>query len=178
MAKGDENALATFYDLTRRQVYGLSVRILGDRALAEEVTLDVYLQVWRTAASYSAQRGSPLAWLMTLTRSRAIDRRRQFKPEVQLDEHHHSQAENAPQMTASGEETAVEAERACRVREALAELTPEQRQVLELAYFRGLSHSEIAECTGLPLGTVKTRIRGGIARLHTLLAPCFREEIS
>lgn len=172
IALGDEGALTALYDITRRQVYGLTLSILKDTALAEEVTLDVYLQVWREAARYQAERGSPLAWLVTLARSRALDRRRTVKSK-------HEQAKDKwpnEDMDFSLDEGAIDAERAHYVHAAIARLTPEQRQAVALAYFEGLSHSEIAVRLAIPLGTVKTRIRQGMLRLQEILAPDFGED--
>jgi RNA polymerase sigma-70 factor (ECF subfamily) len=172
IALGDEAALTALYDITRRQLYGLTLSILKDTALAEEVTLDVYLQVWREAARYQAERGSPLAWLVTLARSRALDRRRAIKSK-------HEQARDKwpnGDMNFSSDEGAIDAERARYVHAAIAQLTPEQRQAVALAYFEGLSHSEIAVRLAIPLGTVKTRIRHGMLRLQEILAPDFGED--
>lgn len=176
IAEGQEEALAALYDRTRRQVYGLVERILKDAVLAEEVTLDIYLQVWRNAASYQQERGSPLAWLVILARSRAIDRLRTLTTERQQRQDIASEEE---EMVADDDplpdERVVDAERARHVRHALGQLSPEQRQVLELSYFEGLSHGEIAERLATPLGTIKTRIRMGMQRLQALLSPWFSE---
>jgi RNA polymerase sigma-70 factor (ECF subfamily) len=171
VAEGDEQALASLYDSTSRTVYGLLLRILADPASAEEVLLDVYAQVWRQAASYCPERGKPLAWLTTIARSRAIDRLRRTRQEQQrvapLDE----------ALRAAGGESVEEGVRAGEVRAvlraALDALVPEQREVIELAYYGGLSHSEIAAARGLPLGTVKTRTRLGLMRLREMLKPAW-----
>lgn len=168
-AGGDQGALATLYDATAAQVNGLALRILGDRELAEEITGDVFLQAWRSAASYDAQRGSPIAWLLTMTRSRAIDRlratagdRRQTAPfELGL---------RAAAQEPGPEETSNLAQRGRFVRAALDRLSREQREAIELAFYGGLSHGEIADALGAPLGTVKTRIRLGMGRLREALA--------
>lgn len=168
-AQGDQAALARLYDLTAAQVNGLALRILADREMAEEITGDVYLQVWRSAGSYDAGRGSPLAWLLTIARSRSVDRvravvgeRRQSAPlELGL-----KTATDEP----GPEETSTLAQRRRIVRAALDRLSPDQRQAIELAFFSGLSHVEIASALGAPLGTVKTRIRLGMGRLRDALA--------
>ncbi len=169
-AAGDQSALAGLYDETGRLVHGLALGILKDPGAAEEVTLDVYLQVWRKAPSYEAGRGKPSSWLFTLARSRAIDRLRasaRFKgKEDPLDA--------ALQLAAEGPNPQEErslAERRKKVKDAMARLSPEQREAIGTAYFAGLSHSEIAEKLGTPLGTVKTRIRLGMMRLRELLEP-------
>ena len=176
IAVGDQSALADLYDATSRLIFGLIVRILGDRSTAEEVLLDVYTQVWRQAAGYDPARGAPLAWLLTIARSRAIDRRRSG----QFDRQHQEPLESAKEELSAGaspEEATVSSERQQLVRSALASLVPEQREVIELAYFSGLSHSEIALALGQPLGTVKTRTRLGMMKLAELLRP-LREEAS
>ena len=168
VADGDQHALAALYDSTSRLVYGLALRVLNDAGAAEEVLLDVYTQVWRQAGQYSERRGSPLAWLTTIARSRSVDRlraRRQDQLHVQpLD----LSAQTA--TTENLEEAMALREVQTKVRTALAALSPEQREVIELAYYSGMSHSEIAARTGQPLGTVKTRTRLGMLKLRELLS--------
>ncbi len=171
VAAGDERALASLYDATSRTLYGLLLRILSDPSAAEEVLLDVYSQVWRQAKTYSAERGKPLAWLTTIARSRAIDRLRRGRQEQQhnvpLEEATRaSKAESVEEGVLAGEVGAV-------VRAALDALAPEQREVIELAYYGGMSHSEIAAARNLPLGTVKTRTRLGMMRLREMLKPAW-----
>jgi RNA polymerase sigma-70 factor (ECF subfamily) len=168
VAAGDEHALASLYDDTSRLVFGLLLRILNDAGAAEEVLLDVYTQVWRQAATYSTERGAPLAWLTTIARSRAIDRLRAVREKQQRTE----PLEASLYKSAASED--VEEEWAARemqkaVRAALDALPPEQRELIELAYFGGMSHGEIAEAKGQPLGTVKTRIRLGMSKLRDAL---------
>ena len=171
IAQSDQAAVAELYDATSPSIFGLALVILGDRAAAEEVTLDVYAQVWRAAASYNPERGAPSTWLFMLTRSRGIDylRSRAWR------EHEREQpldlvgayADSAP----GPEEEIATAGRSHIVRTVLAELAPEQRDAIELAFYSGLSHREIAARLGQPLGTVKTRIRLGMLRLRDLLQP-------
>ncbi|MGE0133006.1 MAG: sigma-70 family RNA polymerase sigma factor [Blastocatellales bacterium] len=170
VATGDQSALATLYDTTNRLVYGLVLRVLGDPSSAEEVLLDVYTQVWRQAANYDTNRGAPLAWLTTIARSRAIDRLRSGWQDQRRKEPLDVLGD-APGGEASPEEMTVASERQRFVREALNSLTPEQREVIELAYYSGLSHSEIAAKLNQPLGTVKTRTRLGMMKLREALAP-------
>jgi RNA polymerase sigma-70 factor (ECF subfamily) len=170
MAAGDQSALATLYDTTSRLVFGLVLRILTDRATAEEVLLDIYTQVWRQAGAYDNTRGAPLAWLMTIARSRAIDRLRSGRNEQQSKEPLDSVGELSA-TTESPEEATAISERRTLVRSALESLSPEQREVIELAYYSGLSHSEIAARLGQPLGTVKTRTRLGMIKLREVLRP-------
>jgi RNA polymerase sigma-70 factor (ECF subfamily) len=177
IAGGDEAALAELYDATSRQVYGLALRVLGDPSAAEDVTLEVFTQVWRTASSYDMGRGTPFGWLLTMTRSRAIDRIRSDaqarKREEPLEFVEGTEGDPGP----SPEANVAEAERRRIVRDALAVLSPEQRQVVELAYFGGLSHSEIAAELNQPIGTVKTRIRLAMQRLRDALSGLKRELI-
>ncbi len=170
VAEGDQSALAALYDATNRVVFGLVLRILSDRSTAEEVLLDVYTQVWRQAALYDRKRGAPLAWLMTIARSRAIDRFRSGRLDQQsresLDDLGHLKSSSL-----SPEENTALSERQRLVRAALNTLSVEQREVIELAYYSGLSHSEIALRLGQPLGTVKTRTRLGMIKLREALTP-------
>ncbi len=168
LAAGDAQALAALYDATSALVYGLALRILRDPSAAEDVTLDVYTQVARQVTTYDVHRGTPSAWLVSMTRSRALDRLRHEAPrrarETSLDD-----AMALPAQTTGPEEASVTAERQRLVQTALAQLTPAQRHVLELAYYTGLSHTEIATHLGEPLGTIKTRLRTGLMRLRTVL---------
>ena len=173
VADGDQQALASLYDATSRTVYGLLLRILADSSAAEEVLLDVYTQVWRQAAAYSAERGSPLAWLTTIARSRAIDRLRRGRLEQQRTGPLDLSATQVASGGMSVEEDVQARETGAFVRAALDSLAPEQREVIELAYYGGMSHSEIAAARNLPLGTVKTRTRLGMMRLREMLRPVY-----
>jgi RNA polymerase sigma-70 factor (ECF subfamily) len=172
IADGDQQSLAALYDATSRTVYGLLLRILADASAAEEVLLDVYTQVWRQAATYSRERGSALAWLTTIARSRAIDRLRRGRQEQQRTEPL-DPAQQFAARGASAEDEVRAGEVRAVVRRALDSLAPEQREVIELAYYGGMSHSEIAAARGLPLGTVKTRTRLGMMRLREMLKPVY-----
>jgi RNA polymerase sigma-70 factor, ECF subfamily len=171
LACGDENALAELYDRTNRIVYGLALRILGDPSTAEDITMEVYLQVWRKAAHYNPQRGSVMSWLVTLVRSRSIDSLRRRKARRAEFEDSVDDVPGLRDSRPGPELASVEAARSRIVRRAMADLDPDQRKAIELAYFSGLSHSEVALQTGLPLGTVKTRIRLGMLHLRRLLEP-------
>ena len=174
MAAGDQTALANFYDLTNRMAFGLILRIMGDRSTAEEVLLDVYTQVWRQADNYRPERGTPLAWLMTIARTRALDRLRAGRQEMQRRESLETVAD-VRSVAADPEEAASTKEQQRLVRKALTALSDEQRQVIELAYFSGFSQSEIAAHLGQPLGTVKTRVRLGMIKLREILSPVLGE---
>jgi RNA polymerase sigma-70 factor, ECF subfamily len=174
IAQGDQPALATLYDTTNRLVFGLILRVVNDHGAAEEVLMDVYTQVWRQAPNYDTGRGSPLAWLTTIARSRAIDRLRSGWQTQQRSEPLDAVSDKET-AAASPETDSVYAERQRLVRKALAALSPEQREVIELAYYGGLSHSEIAEKLQQPLGTVKTRTRLGLMKLRDALSPLLGE---
>jgi RNA polymerase sigma-70 factor (ECF subfamily) len=167
-AKGDQMALAALYDETSTLVYGLALRILRDQQAAEDVTIDVYAQVYRQEPRYDANCGIPSAWLLTLTRSRAIDRLRREAQGREREEPREAATRLAalpPGPEARGATTELQ-----RLgQRALARLTPEQRQVIELTYYSGLSPNEIAATLGQPLGTVKTHIHTGMMRLREYL---------
>lgn len=170
IAVGDPSALAEFYDASSAKVFGLAMKILGDRAAAEEATLDVYTQIWRRISTYDAERGTPGSWLMTLAKHRAIDR---FRSSY-LERGKHVPLEQAAELSGhedTPEQYSVGLERQRLVQKALAHLSAEQRQAIALAYYWGLSQSEIADQLKLPVGTVKTRMRLGMIRLREVLAP-------
>lgn len=168
VAEGDQQALAALYDGTSKLVFGLVLRILGDRSVAEEVLFDVYTQVWRQAARYDPARGGPLGWITTIARSRAIDRLRSDKPLQQEDELSDTTASRET-SAASPETNAALAEMREIVRAALDRLSPEQREIIELAYYSGMTQTEIAAHLSLPLGTVKTRTRLAMMKLRDAL---------
>jgi RNA polymerase sigma-70 factor, ECF subfamily len=164
----DESALAALYDESSRLVYTIALRILQDEADASEVVLDVYRQVWTAAARFDERRGSAAAWIALLARSRAMDRRRflgtRARSAAKMEE-----LDEVMSYDSSPESLAIHSQRSRSVKRALAEIPPEQRLALELAFFSGLSHSEIAQQLGEPLGTVKTRIRLAVSRLRDML---------
>ncbi len=168
MANGDQGSFRQFYELTSGLVNSLALRILGNAADAEEIVVDVYSKAWRTAGSFNECRGTPLAWLLMMTRSLAIDRFRQrsSRPRATEDETRlallASSDDDPETLTAGAEHRQI-------VRKALAKLSSEQQEVLRLAFYSGLSHSELATELGQPLGTVKTRIRLGLQQMKRLL---------
>lgn len=169
-ARGDRDAVMSLYDRFAPVLMAVATRIAGGRAEAEDIVQEVFARAWREAATFDRARGSAIAWLVTLTRNRAIDAVRSRKRRTR---HEDDQTREEPAVVppASTPELAVvDAERAAAVRVALESLRPEQRQVLELAYFSGLSHSEIAERLAQPLGTVKTRIAQAVKRLRDELS--------
>lgn len=166
---GEEAALRELYDSSVGRVYGLALRITGRPDAAEEVASDVYVQVWRDAARYDSERARVLTWLLTICRSRAIDflRRRELAEPLPDDDQlaqSHSAAVDDPQDLLSSTQSYQQ------LHAALAVLTPLQRQLLALAFFRGLTHEEIAQHCRLPLGSVKTHIRKALAMLRMRLA--------
>lgn len=165
IAQGDEASLAALYDATHKIIYGVALRVLGNTEDAEEVTLDVYNQVWRSARSFQSGRGTVMAWLLTLARTRALDKLRARASRQRNVEPLGTQNET-PAGSASPEEQSASSQQRAIVLAALGRLPDEQRQALELAYFQGLSHTELAERLGEPLGTVKTRIRLGMMKLR------------
>ena len=166
VSRGDESALAALYDRYRLILFGLILRILHDRQEGEDVLQEVFLQVWRRANDFDPARGRAFTWLVTIARSRALDRLRMLSSRSRFVE--------ADEQTVSDEVTdtaqeLVKSEEGQIVRQALAELPHEQRRALLLAYFEGLTQAEIAERLGDPLGTVKTRMRSGLIKLRELL---------
>lgn len=169
MAGGCQVALAEFYDRTSRLVYGLAYRIVLDVTCAEDITQDVYLQVWRSAGTFDGQRGTVTSWLVTIVRSRSLDRLRARRRQASLLQQDEAEIGSRSDPRPDPESASVAAARARQIQDALAALPPGERQAIELAYFDGFSHSEIVVKTGFALGTVKTRIRRGMARLRNSL---------
>lgn len=171
LAQGDLSALETLYGRYARPVFSLALRILGDNADAEEVTQDVFERVWRHAPTFDAERGRFGTWLMSMTHHVAIDkvRKRQRRPQTVQGEAAERVALVLPDPVADVSESTLRNIEAQQVRRALHSLPPSQQQAIELAYFGGLSHLEIAAALGDPLGTVKARIRRGMERLRSAL---------
>ncbi len=166
VARGDEAGLARLYDRYRLILFGLLVRILNSREEAEDVLQEVFLQVWRRAGDFDEQRGRPFTWLVTLARSRAIDRLRVLASRQRLAD---SAAKEASPEASDAVADTLHQEQKEIVARALADLPEEQRHTLKLAYFEGLTQSEIAAKLDTPLGTVKTRMRTGMMKLRELL---------
>lgn len=177
VAQRDDAALGALYDKTGSYVYSLAFRVLDDSTMAEEVTMDVFMQAWRQAGQFDQSRGNPMVWLAVLTRSRAIDRLRVGKKDREARE---PLEEVSAEQEAEGspEQSSFYLEQCRIVQQALTALSVDQREVIELAYFSGLSQSEIATQIGEPLGTVKTRIRLGMLKLRHLLGPLEKELLS
>jgi RNA polymerase sigma factor (sigma-70 family) len=168
VAGGDETALAQLYDATVSRVYGVALRIVRQPESAEEVVTDVYMQVWKGAARYDASRGRVIAWLLIIARSRSLDFLRRADeafshPEpLTLISEAEDNGSGPPDLLAATRDSSA-------LQQALMVLTPIQRQLLSLAFFKGLSHSEIVEHAGIPLGSVKTHIRRALAELRKTL---------
>ena len=169
MVDHDESALSVFYDATIARAYGLALRIVRNAALAEEVVADAYHQAWREAARFDSARGNPLAWMLVICRTRALDALRARDPAIAHEDpaslvgEAESSGDGDPMgLVAAGQASAA-------VHRALAKLSAVQRQMVALAFYRGLTHQEIAAQTHQPLGTVKSQIRRALAAMRTEL---------
>ncbi|MEO3937190.1 ECF RNA polymerase sigma factor SigK [Dermatophilaceae bacterium Soc4.6] len=161
---GDEQAFARLYDAMSSRLYGLVVRVVRDPSQSEEVTQEAFLEIWKTASRFDETRGSALGWMMTIAHRKAVDRVRSAEASSRRDTTYHDNTTEVEfDSTAEAAHASLDAE---RVRRALDSLTAAQRGALELAYFGGYTHSEVAAMLGLPLGTAKTRIRDGLIRLR------------
>ena len=168
IAAGDQLALHALYERTHRLVFTLVMRITGNRETAEELTLDVFHDVWRRAGGYDAAKGTVLGWIMNQARSRAIDRLR-FEQRKKRSDPHAADAAVASEAIESDDALELK-QRSDALRAALLLLTPEERQAIETAFFAELTYAEVAARLDQPLGTVKTRIRSGLQKLRNALA--------
>ena len=156
---GDENAMAQLYDRYSPIVYSVALRVLGDTAAAEDILQEVFMQLWRSPELFDSTRGNLGAWLAVIARNRSIDALRKRRPESDVTD---ILVSVEPDLAGDADRTrAME-----KVRGALSKMPSAQRAALEMAYFEGLTHTEIASKTGEPLGTIKTRIRGGLLSLR------------
>ncbi|HEX8780212.1 MAG TPA: ECF RNA polymerase sigma factor SigK [Nocardioides sp.] len=163
-SRGDERAFAELYDATSARAYGLALRVVRNRALAEEVVQDAYLDAWRTSGRFDPRRGSAMGWLLTIVHRKAVDRVRSAEAATRRDTtYHHENVAVDHDSTAEAAQASLEAQ---RVRGAVATLTEVQREAVELAYFGGYTHTEVATMLDVPVGTAKTRIRDGLIRLR------------
>jgi len=163
ISTGDETAMADLYDRYSGIVYGVALRVLGNPTAAEDVLQEVFLQLWRNPQAFDADRGRLPAWLAVIARNRAIDHLRKRPPEDDIEDLAISTGVNLENTTAQRQAVA-------RVRGVLSQLPAEQRRLLEMAFFEGMTHSEIAAKTGEALGTIKTRIRTGLLTLRKAFA--------
>jgi len=166
-SRGDEGAFAEWYDATSSRAFGLAVRVLRDRAQAEEVTQESYLDCWRHAGRFDHAKGSSVSWLLTIVHSKAVDRVRSAEASTRRDTAYGRREHDVPHDQTA--ETATASLEAARVRTALADLTIKQREAVELAFLGGYTHTEVARLLDLPIGTAKTRIRDGLIRLRDAL---------
>ncbi|MGH3133541.1 MAG: sigma-70 family RNA polymerase sigma factor [Gaiellaceae bacterium] len=168
VARGDERALGELYDRIGRIAYGLAVRVLRDERLAEDAVQEGFLAVWRSAASFRAERAKASTWILTLVHRRAVDlvRREERRRTEPLPDEAAARAQDASEPTDEAAWLRFERE---RVQAALRQLPDVQREALELAYYGGFSQSELAERLGVPLGTIKSRMFTGLARLREIL---------
>lgn len=166
-AAGDHQSFAELYDSTLRRVYGTVLRVLRSAELSEEVTQEIYIEIWKQAPRYASEKGSVMAWINTMAHRRAIDQVRSVTRESARDTRY--TFVNVQREIDSVWDGVAQNQDAEQVHKAIATLTPFQRQAVELAYLHGLSQSEISSMLGLPLGTVKTRIRDGLRRLGEAL---------
>src|SRR5947208_5189657 len=160
---GDESAMARLYDKYSSIVYSVALRVLGDTGVAEDVLQEVFMQLWRNPGVFDSSRGNMAAWLAVIARNRAIDSLRKRRPETDI----------ADVVVSVEPDLAGDTERARameKIRGVLGDMPAAQRSALEMAYFEGLTHTEIAARTGEPLGTVKTRIRAGLLSLRKAFA--------
>ena len=172
LAAGDLKALERLYDRYSALVFSVSLRVLHDRQLAEDVVQEVFLRLWRQPASYDPQRGRFISWLMSVTRNRALDEQRRVSRRLRVEDQEEEPGRELQSHDRSDDpqlELILQEQRRA-VREAMTRLPPAQRRVIELAYFSGLTQVEIAEQTGDPLGTVKTRVRLAMQKLREALS--------
>lgn len=170
IAQAQNEALSQLYDRYNRLVFSVALSIVGDYAIAEEITLDVFVHVWQRAATYRADRGKVSTWLIAITRHHAIDilRWNRSRPEVSSFDWDEISVQDGPIPRQMEDQMEISLQRE-RVRNAVAKLPADQRQALALAYFKGFTHTEIAEVLKQPLGTVKTRIRLAMRKLRQML---------
>jgi len=159
---GDQNAMAALYDRYSPVVYSVALRVLGDTGAAEDVQQDVFMQLWRNPGAFDSSRGNLGAWLAVITRNRAIDALRKRRPQDDIED---VVLSVVPDMAADADRARI----AAKMRDLLSAMSPGQRAALEMAYYEGLTHTEIASKTGEPLGTIKTRIRAGLIALRKAL---------
>jgi RNA polymerase sigma-70 factor (ECF subfamily) len=169
VAAGDLQAMSDFYDQSVQPLYSVALRILGDAGEAEEVIQDVFVQVWEKAATFDSLIGSALHWVLSITRHRAIDRLRSRQRRSRLVDQLIETGDVETEFASAPENAVLSGDEAAAVRAALGSLPGDQRQAIQMAFFGGLTHAEIAEALHQPLGTIKARIRRGLLRLRESL---------
>ncbi len=166
VSQGNEDAMRIFYNKTARLVYGMSHRIVYNSEEAEEVALEVFMYVWNNASKYDSDLSKPLSWLLMITRSRSIDKIRKSAKNVQIDD---SVDDSMVTGTDSPEDAYIASEMRKITRNAMAQLTPKQKEVVELSYYHQYSHSEIADRVGIPIGSVKSTIRVAMVKMKNII---------
>lgn len=171
VAEGDNSALEALYDRYASMVLGVVMRILPDRPVAEEVLQETFWRIWDKADTFQAKRGSFTSWMFSIARRLAIDvtRRQKVRPQAARNETEEDEMQRQPDPENQVDEVAWLAIQQQQIKKAMAALSPEQYEVIALAYFQGLTRKEIAESTGNPLGTIHTRARLGLQKLRTVL---------
>lgn len=162
IGSGDQAAMSKLYDRYSGIVYAVALRVLGDTAIAEDILQDVFLKLWRSPWAFDPRRGSLAGWLAVMSRNRSIDVMRKRRPETEITD-----SVAAPDMSGEAERGIVLG----KIQNVLGGMPPPQRSALEMSFFEGLTHSEIADKTGEPLGTIKTRIRSGLIALRKACNP-------
>ena len=166
ISKGDEDAMRTFYKRTVNLVYGMAYRVISNTHEAEEVALEVFMQVWRNASNYNSELSEPLTWLLMITKRRALDRKRNISKKLMTEEVFD---ENTAGTEESAELSYIAGQKREIVRNALDQLTQKQRRVIEFSYYYQMSHSEIAEHMDMPVGSVKSTIRVAMVKLRNII---------
>lgn len=170
-AAGDQQAFAEVYDATSARAFGLALRVLRDRAQAEDAVQEAYLQVWRQSARFDPDRGSAVSWILMIVHGTAVSAVRSSQSRSNREEVYERQSDplrvGREDPTSAAADASMDAD---RVRDALGQLTDLQRSAIELAYFEGRTHTEVAGIIGIPLGTAKTRIRDGLLRLRDVMS--------
>lgn len=170
--RSDEGALSALYDRYAKLVYSIALNAIGEQGLAEEIVQEVFIRIWEKASSFDSNRGKLYTWIVSITRNRSIDLLRKSKTRRESIHRYWTEFDLLEETTSENPERRAESQiEQQRVRAALRQLPEEQRQALALAYFKGLSQSEIANVLDEPLGTIKTRIRLGMKKLRALLEP-------
>ena len=163
MAEGDEHALGELYDATLGKVYGVAMRVVGDAALAEDVVAEAYHDVWRNAGRFDSKLGRPITWLLSICRNRALDEYRRRAADTRKIES--AAQRGVAESVDTPEDLLTSVEERHVVHGLLAAISADDRQLLAMAFFKGLSHQQIADHTDMPLGTVKTRLRRALKKL-------------
>jgi RNA polymerase sigma-70 factor (ECF subfamily) len=172
IGQGDRESFEELYDRFSGVLFSTAYRVLSNQVAAEDVLQDVFIQIWEKAPLYNPAIGKPLTWAVTLTRNKAIDRLRSTQRRIRLHENAQREVENLGRFEDQSSSDAVASlETSKLVREAIQKLSKDQRQVIELAFFSSMTHTEIAEHLGLPLGTIKTRIRRALMKLRDVVSP-------